>query len=324
MLKFKDCLDLIEKKIALIPEYREPVELFEPIRYTLSMGGKRIRPCLSLLAHQLYSDNMEPVINPALGAEVFHNFTLLHDDIMDYASMRRNLETVHVKWNTNVAILSGDAMMILAYHLISKTNKEILLPILNVFNRTALEVCEGQQMDMNFESRKDVSKKEYLEMIRLKTAVLLAACLAIGGITGKAPEEDINNLYQLGINIGLAFQLQDDWLDVYADSKKFGKQIGNDIISNKKTFLLISAMNSKDKELTDEINHWLSIEKYDPVEKVNSVRKIYEAINLDKETTDLAQKYFNEGLNFLEKINVNTERKKELKDLIVSLMQRER
>jgi geranylgeranyl diphosphate synthase, type II len=324
MLNFKECSEIIEQEIAQIPGYNEPFELYNPIRYTLSMGGKRIRPCLALIAHQLYSDIIDDVINPALGAEIFHNFTLLHDDIMDNAVLRRNFKTVHVKWNANVAILSGDAMMILAYHLVSKTSERYLPRILNLFNRTALEVCEGQQMDMNFESRNIVSEAEYMEMIRLKTAVLIATSLAIGGITGQATETDIEGLYQLGIHIGLAFQLQDDFLDVFADSRKFGKQLGNDILSNKKTYLLINALNAPEEKLVEELQDWIRREKFNPEEKIISVKKIYRQLGVDITTQKLAEDYFSKGLGFLDQLKVGEERKMELKNIISYLMKRER
>lgn len=324
MYSFTDCSEIIEKRISQIPTYENPVELFEPIRYTFSMGGKRIRPCLALMAHLLYSDDIEEVINPALGIEVFHNFTLLHDDIMDNASMRRNFQTVHIKWNNNVAILSGDAMMILAYHLVSKASQNVLPRILKIFNDTALEVCEGQQMDMNFESRNNVTEAEYLEMIRLKTAVLLATSLAIGGITGKAKDIDIDNLYQFGVHIGIAFQLQDDYLDVFADSIKFGKKIGNDIISNKKTFMLIRALNSSEEKIVGELKNWIAKKEFDPEEKIHSVKNIYQLLKVNSSTQEIAESYFNKGLVFLDRVQVKEERKEGLKKMISSLMQRER
>jgi geranylgeranyl diphosphate synthase, type II len=324
MYNFKECSEIIERRISKIPSYHDPKELFDPIRYTLSMGGKRLRPSLALLAHQLYSDNIEEIINPALGIEVFHNFTLLHDDIMDNARLRRNYPTVHVKWNENVAILSGDAMMILAYHMVSMVSGNILPRILDLFNKTALEVCEGQQMDMNSESRDNVSEEEYLEMIRLKTAVLIAGSLAIGGITGGAGDADIENLYQFGIYIGMAFQLQDDYLDIFADTTKFGKEIGNDIVSNKKTYLLISALNASETGLVNNLKEWISRKKFDSEEKISSVKRIFHELKVDRTTQKLAQSYFDKGYEFLDRIQTGEEKKAELKRLVDSIIQRER
>jgi len=324
MYSYSDCLNIIEKRLTQLPFNNTPVELYDPIRYTLSMGGKRIRPCLAIMAHFLYSDKIEEIINPALGIEVFHNFTLLHDDIMDNSSLRRNYQTVHVKWNNNVAILSGDTMMILAYHLISNVTQDKLPRITKIFNDTALEVCEGQQMDMNFELQDLVSEAEYLEMIRLKTAVLLAASLAVGGITGGAPEEDINNLYNAGTHIGIAFQLQDDYLDVFADTKKFGKEIGNDIVSNKKTYLYIKALNSTNKNLTESLTGWINRKSFNPLEKIRAVTEIYKKLGVDRDTQRLADDHFSKGLDYLNRLGGNEESKEQLKNLIISLKRRER
>jgi geranylgeranyl diphosphate synthase type II len=241
---------------------------------------------------------------------------------MDKALLRRNFETVHAKWDENVAILSGDAMLILAYQLISSVRPEVLSPLLNMFNRTALEVCEGQQYDMNFEFRKRVSVDEYLNMIRLKTAVLLAASLASGGIIAKADQGCIEALYQFGINIGMAFQLQDDYLDVFPASEKFGKTIGGDIVANKKTYLLLSAMQTDNNEIRKELMYWLSHEDFIATEKIEAVKSIYQALNLDKKTQDLSLKYFRQGLIYLDRIDAPSDGLSQLKEVVEFLIDR--
>ena len=257
MLSFNEILEKVEHEISQLSFEYPPKSLYDPIEYILSLGGKRIRPALALMACNLYKENIDNVINPALGVEVFHNFTLLHDDLMDKADKRRNKPTVHKVWNDNTAILSGDAMLIAAYQLIGKTEPDYLKEVFDLFTETALEICGGQQYDMEFESRMDVTEPEYIEMIRLKTAVLLACSLKIGAITGGASKEDAANLYDFGINIGLAFQLQDDLLDVYGDTATFGKNIGGDITCNKKTFLLIHAFELASPEQKAVLNDWI-------------------------------------------------------------------
>ena len=254
MKERKEFVALINKTIEEIRYPDQAQGLFAPISYILSLGGKRIRPLLALMANEMFGGDTSDVIMPAIGVEVFHNFTLLHDDLMDNADKRRGEETVHIKWNDNTAILSGDAMQIMAYQFIAQTKPEILQKVLNLFSHTALEICEGQQYDMEFEDRSNVSEEEYLEMIRLKTAVLLGCSLKIGAITGGANEDDANLLYEFGEKIGLAFQLKDDLLDVYADTNVFGKNIGGDILNNKKTFLLISALKLADEKLRQKMD----------------------------------------------------------------------
>jgi geranylgeranyl diphosphate synthase type II len=241
---------LIEKGLSSLELDKKPAELYDPIQYMLNLGGKRMRPALLLMSNEMFGGNPEEVISPALGIEVFHNFTLLHDDIMDKAPLRRTKATVHEKWNANVAILSGDTMFVQSCQLMMKVNDKYLRKVMDLFMKTAIEVCEGQQYDMNYESIEKVSLDEYLEMIALKTAVLLGGSLAIGAICADAKEDDIENIYHFGKKLGIAFQLQDDILDAYGDAEKFGKQVGGDIISNKKTFLLISACEqAKGKQL---------------------------------------------------------------------------
>ena len=297
MFAFNDILQKIEQEITRLQFTYPPKSLYEPIEYILSLGGKRIRPALVLMACNLYKENVDIAIKPALGLEVFHNFTLLHDDLMDEADKRRNKPTVHKVWNDNTAILSGDAMLIAAYQLIGETKSESLKEILDLFTRTALEICGGQQYDMEFESRTDVTEAEYIEMIRLKTAVLLACALKMGAIMGNAPEADAEALYQFGINIGLAFQLQDDLLDVYGDTATFGKNIGGDILCNKKTF--------------------------DPAEKIASVTAIYDQLQLKELSEEKIHAYYNQAMNCLASLSVDSERLTILKGVSARLMNRQ-
>jgi geranylgeranyl diphosphate synthase type II len=324
MYSYSQCFDIIERELSQISLANKPKELFEPIRYALSIGGKRIRPCLALMAHSLFSDTIETVIKPAMGLEVFHNFTLLHDDIMDKAELRRNHQTVHMKWNQNTAILSGDAMMILAYDLISDTAVKVLPDILTLFGQTALEVCEGQQLDMNFERSEYISEAEYLEMIRLKTAVLLGASMALGGITGGTSKENIDRLYNVGLYTGMAFQLQDDYMDVFANEKSFGKKIGGDIHANKKTYLMISALNSSDQQQIDLLKTWLRKEDFTSEEKIKAVTQIYLKLEVDKKCRELAGKYFNMGIDQLSQLTIEQTRIAELKSFLLSIKDRKR
>lgn len=324
MLKVSDCQKIIEAEISEILFNEEPAGLYNPIQYILSIGGKRIRPCFTLLANSLFSEQYSDAVYPALAIEIFHNFTLLHDDIMDNALTRRNKETVHIKWNRNTAILSGDAMMIMAYETLSKTNPVVFPRIFALFNRTALEVCEGQQYDMEFENRPEVTIEEYIEMIRLKTAVLIAASMSVGAISAQTTAIEIDYMYQFGLNIGLAFQLQDDYLDVFASSDEFGKLIGGDIVANKKTFLMISALNSSNLQLVKELQTWIAEKEFESKEKIEAVTEIYTKLELGEKTKLLADEYFNRGLDFLEKVDASKSLKTELIHFVFKLMKRER
>ncbi|MGM0408217.1 MAG: polyprenyl synthetase family protein, partial [Bacteroidota bacterium] len=284
MYTLKDFQQIINHLIAKEKIIKEPQALYEPINYTLESGGKRIRPALVLLACNLFSDDIQKAIKPAIGLEIFHNFTLLHDDIMDQADIRRGIPAVHKKWDENTAILSGDAMLIKAYDYFFDIESPNFRKILKVFNQTALEVCEGQQYDMEFENRDDVTENEYLRMIELKTSVLLAAGLKIGALIGNADESDADLLYHYGRNIGLAFQLQDDLLDVYGDEKVFGKQIGGDIVSNKKTFLLIKTKQLAEKDELESLQYWLKYQSAERDEKISAVTAIYDKLKI-KEIT---------------------------------------
>jgi geranylgeranyl diphosphate synthase type II len=324
MLSFEQILNRLDSEFNKIYFDRPPQCLFEPIEYTLALGGKRIRPCLTLMACNIYSNNVEEAVKPAMGLEVFHNFTLLHDDLMDQADMRRNKPTVHKKWSTNTAILSGDAMLIAAYQLIGETSEPYLKRILDLFSKTALEICCGQQYDMDFEKCDEVSEEEYMEMIRLKTAVLIACCMKTGAIVGGAPEKDTEHLYRFGIYTGLAFQLQDDLLDVYGDAKTFGKNIGGDILCDKKTFLLINAMmlaNEKQKAkmayFKDQSNH------FTPEEKICAYTDIYNQLNIKEITQQKMNSLFKLALNELTCLSVNKESLVEINKISNMLMQRE-
>ena len=323
MYAFNDILQKIEQEIAQLQFPHPPKSLYDPIEYILSLGGKRIRPALVLMACNLYKEDVEDAVKPALGLEVFHNFTLLHDDLMDEADMRRNKPTVHKVWNANTAILSGDAMLIAAYQLIGETKSESLKEILNLFTVTALEICGGQQYDMEFESRTDVTEEEYIEMIRLKTAVLIACALKMGAIAGNASKADAEALYQYGINIGLAFQLQDDLLDVYGDTATFGKNIGGDILCNKKTFMLINALRRASDAQKAELESWISKKTFDPAEKIAAVTDIYCQLHLKELSEDKIHIYYEQAMKCLASLNVAPERLNILKEVSVRLMNRQ-
>lgn len=323
MLSFETILQKIESEIASLSFDYPPQSLYEPIRYILSLGGKRIRPALTLMACNMYSDTVEKAVYPALGLEVFHNFTLLHDDLMDEADKRRNKPTVHKVWNANTAILSGDAMLIAAYRLIGETEAPFLKKVLDLFTATALEICGGQQYDMEFESRSDVTEEEYMEMIRLKTAVLLACSLKTGAWLGGAPEEDADHLYAFGIHIGLAFQLQDDLLDVYGDTATFGKNIGGDILCNKKTFLLVNALKQASPDQRKVMDDWMALKSFEPAEKIAVFTSIYNTLDLRKKTEKKIQYHYDEAMKRLEALSVAPEKLSVLKNVCDRLMCRQ-
>jgi geranylgeranyl diphosphate synthase type II len=302
MFSLKDILLRIEREVSGLCFDHSPAGLYDPIKYVLSLGGKRIRPALALIACNIYKDDIDDAILPALSLEVFHNFTLLHDDLMDEADMRRNQPAVHKKWNRNTAILSGDAMLIVAYQLISQSKPEYLKKLLGLFTSTALQICEGQQFDMEFESRCDVDEAEYIEMIQLKTAVLLACGLKMGAMLGGGAEEDVEHLYQYGLNIGLAFQLKDDLLDVYGSPATFGKNIGGDILCNKKTFLLISALKNGSKEQREALIHWMGEKTFDASEKINIFRSIYDVLRIQERTEKKIHSFYMKALSHLDKL----------------------
>ena len=315
-------LDKINAYLEQMPYMRPPKGLYEPIAYELSLGGKRIRPVLMLMAYNIYKEDVERILPQAAGLETYHNHTLLHDDVMDKADMRRNKPTVHTVWNDNTAILSGDAMLILAYRLMAEGLTDRLAEVMHIFTETTMEICEGQQWDMEFESRMDVKVDEYIEMIRLKTSVLLAAALKIGACLAGAPAEEAQKLYDFGVKMGLAFQLQDDWLDVYGDPKVFGKNIGGDILCNKKTYMLITALEQADEDQRKELERWLTATDFIPAEKISAVTALYNNIGVGKRCEEMVETYYSDGLAVLESIALPEERKQALKDFACSLMNR--
>lgn len=301
---------------------RQPKTLYDPIRYVLSMGGKRIRPVLMLLAYQLYKDDPESILMQAAALETYHNYTLLHDDLMDNADLRRGHETVHKKWNANQAILSGDSMLVLAYERMAQCAADKLSQVLAIFTETALEIGEGQQYDIDFERRTDVEEDEYIEMVRLKTSVLLACALKIGGALAGAPEQDLDNLYKFGERIGLAFQLQDDFLDVYGDPRVFGKAIGGDITSNKKTYMLINAFNHANDAQREELTRWITAKTFDRAEKVAAVTRLYNEIGVDKLALDKIASYFEQSKKYLDAVKVDDDKKTVLRQYAEKMMSR--
>ena len=302
---------------------RQPTSLYDPIKYVLSIGGKRIRPVLLLLTYNMYRDDIERVMPTAVGLETYHNYTLLHDDLMDKADMRRGMPTVHRKWDDNTAILSGDSMLVVAFQRVAQCPAENLQDILSLFTMTALEIGEGQQYDMDFENRMDVTEDEYIEMIRLKTSVLLACAVKMGAIMAGASDEDAKNLYAFGEKLGLAFQLQDDLLDVYGDPKVFGKAIGGDITSNKKTYMLINAILRANNEQREELIKWITTENFDKEEKIKAVTKLYNKIGIRQLCEKKINDYFAEALTYLEKVNVPEEKKTALQRFTDQMMHRE-
>lgn len=318
-----EILKMVNEFLDHLSYDRKPESLYEPIKYVLSMGGKRIRPTLMLLAYNLYKDNPEDILMNACALETYHNYTLLHDDLMDNADMRRGHLTVHKKWNDNTAILSGDSMLVLAFQRMMLCDEKHLKDILDLFTVTALEIGEGQQYDMEFETRNDVKEEEYIEMIRLKTSVLLACALKIGAILADASAEDADNLYKFGEQIGLAFQLQDDYLDVYGDSKVFGKEIGGDITSNKKTYMLINAFNKANAAQREELTRWVSARDFDRNEKVDAVTRLYNEIGIDQLAQDKIAYYFAQSKKYLDAVNVPEEKKEELRKYAQKMMKRQ-
>ncbi|MDG1933832.1 MAG: polyprenyl synthetase family protein [Flavobacteriales bacterium] len=313
--------EIIEAEINNTSYLKDPENLYSPIEYTMEFGGKRIRPILLLISYQLFNDNIERAFSPAKAIEIFHNFTLLHDDIMDKAPLRRGKITVHKKWNNNIAILSGDVMMIHAYKLLTQVESKYLKTILNIFNKAAIEVCEGQQWDMDFESTDDVLLIDYMKMIEFKTAVLLAASLKIGAVLADANDKDQNHLYEFGLNMGIAFQLKDDLLDVFGTSKLFGKKIGGDILANKKTFLYLKALQISDISTKLKLKKlYTSKDEYDT--KVEKVKNIFLDLNIKKHTLDLMKAYYIKAMKHLDAID--SDKKSPLIDFADKLMQRDR
>lgn len=304
------------------PEF--PAELYQPISYLMELGGKRLRPVSVLMACNLFTDNVDKALKAALGIEVFHNFTLMHDDIMDQAPLRRGKPTVHEKWNQSVAILSGDVMLVEAYKLMMQVEPAVLPAVLTIFNDTAVGVCEGQQTDMNFEKLDKVSVEDYLQMISQKTAILLGGALKIGALIGGGSAQDADLLYQFGVNLGIAFQLHDDILDVYGDPEKFGKQVGGDILANKKTFMLISAKSLAQGDLAQQLNNWLQYRANEANSgKVQAVTAIYNQLNVRQLAETEMQRFAEKAFQALEQVSVPNSKKEILRNFAQDLLNRE-
>ena len=337
MRTFPETLALFNQALVALPLDRQPAGLYAPVKYVLSLGGKRIRPVLMLMAYDLYRDDAHRILSAALGLEMYHNYTLLHDDVMDKADMRRGKPTVHKVWNENTAILSGDAMLVLAYQLIGQTAPEHLKDVLDLFTETALEIGEGQQYDMDFERRMDVSEAEYIEMIRLKTSVLLACALKMGALQAGAPAADADLLYRFGENLGLAFQLQDDLLDVYGDPKTFGKNIGGDILEGKKTFMLINALRLATPAQRAELERWLVTQVdadgigadgctpkgHRAAEKIAAVTALYNQIGIRQLAEARIEEYFAAAFACLDAVALPADRRQPLRDFALSLFGRQ-
>ena len=323
MYSSEELLNKVNEALDNLVYDRQPATLYDPRRYVLSGGGKRIRPVLMLLAYNLYREDPLRIMQQAIGVETYHNFTLLHDDLMDHADMRRGHETVHKKWDANQAILSGDTMILQAFERVGACEADKLKAVMDVFILTTFEVGEGQQFDVEFETRDDVTEAEYIEMIRLKTSVLLACALKIGGIMAGASAADLENLYKTGEQIGLAFQLQDDLLDVYGDPKVFGKNIGGDIMSNKKTYMLINALNRANDAQRAELTRWIEAKTFDRAEKVAAVTELYNQIGIRELCEERINYYFEQGCKYLDRVQVPEERKSELRQYIAEMVNRQ-
>lgn len=322
--KIRRLLALINQEILDMQLDKKPKELYQPIRYILGLGGKRLRPLLALLSYGLYKNDPEQIISIVTGIEVFHNFTLMHDDIMDEAPLRRGHATVHKKWDEEIGILSGDVMLVKAYERLEQVQEDKVYKVLQGFNICATEVCEGQQLDMDFESMELVNEQDYLEMIRLKTAVLLGFSMELGAILADAPENHRDLLKDFGVNIGLGFQLKDDLLDVYGEQSKFGKQVGGDIISNKKTYLLIKALEVSSPELQQELQQWLTKKDFNKREKVSAVTNIYNRLGIKDRTEKKMNKYFSAAYQALDQLGIDENRLVELKTYADFLTHRDR
>ena len=317
-----DILQQVNDFLAAQTYDRKPFSLYEPVQYVLSLGGKRIRPVLMLLGYNLWREHPEDILMPAIGLETYHNYTLLHDDLMDNADMRRGHATVHRRWDANKAILSGDSMLVLAYQRVAQVPAGKLREVLDLFTVTALEIGEGQEYDMTFENRNDVTEDEYIEMIRLKTSVLLACALKMGAILADAPQEDVERLYKVGEQLGLAFQLQDDLLDVYGDPKVFGKTIGGDITSNKKTYMLINAVQRANARQRAELERWITAVDFDRQEKVKAVTQLYNEIGIRQLCEQKINYYFDQARQTLDEVAVPDSSKQALRDYMDDMLHR--
>ena len=326
---FFSSMELLKKYSTSLQEHlentvqtKEPEQLYEPIKYILSLGGKRLRPILTLLTCDFFGTGYKKALPAALAIELFHNFSLIHDDIMDNAPLRRGKETVHEKWDINTGILSGDAMLILAYQLFEEYEPKLFRELAQLFSKTAIEVCEGQQYDVDFEDRDDVTIEEYIKMIDFKTAVLLGAAMKMGAIVAGASDNCKENMYKFGRNLGIAFQLQDDYLDVFGNPESFGKQLGGDIIENKKTFLYLTALNTSEPTQADELEHLYTINPRNPSDKIETVKQIFKNSGAAEATQTEISKYTKKANDVLERIEISEEKKAELREFGEWLMKR--
>lgn len=324
ILNVKTALKFINKELEQLDIPEQPSNLYDPVRYILSNGGKRIRPVLALLSCNMFTDDYLKALKPAVGIEIFHNFTLLHDDLMDNSPVRRNESTVHTRWTPNIAILSGDVMSILASKLISNSENNSLPEILSIFNNTALQVCEGQMMDMDFETRTDVTVDEYIKMIGLKTSVLIAASLQIGAVAGGADKKTADDLYDFGYKMGIGFQLQDDLFDTFSDTGKFGKKIGNDILTNKKTYLVLKALELSGNDERKILLKLFSEDTQDPEGKIKIVKDIFELLNVRVLTEKIIEKHFTKSFKIFDDIPIPDDRKINLRKFALEIMNREK
>ncbi|PWJ41110.1 polyprenyl synthetase family protein [Sediminitomix flava] len=314
MFEIKSEINRLNEEIAKLELGNRPAELYDPLYYILSLGGKRLRPLVALLGCYAFDDDYKKATMPALAVEIFHNFSLIHDDIMDNAPLRRGKATVHEKWNPNIAILSGDVMLVRAYDLLLESPSDKLKEIIKLFNTCAAEVCEGQQLDMNFEDRETVSEAEYIEMIKLKTAVLVGFAFELGALIGNATEQEAKTLRDFGVNLGIGFQLQDDLLDVFGEQAKVGKQIGGDILENKKTYMLLKAIELAEGKDKEDLQFWLEQKEYDKDEKVKAVTAIYENLGIRQLAGQKMEEYYQLAFQKLDELNLPSEKR----ELIIS------
>ncbi|MBT3302875.1 MAG: polyprenyl synthetase family protein [Bacteroidetes bacterium] len=323
MQSFNELLELVSNKIEKLKYQKEPRELYEPIEYILALGGKRIRPVICLMSCEMFGGKIDKAIYAAIGMEMFHNFTLVHDDIMDDADMRRGKPTVHVNWNDNRALLSGDAMIILANQLMMRVDDHLLRDVMALYNKTGLQVCDGQQLDLNFEKRDSIRMDEYMKMIELKTAVLLAGCLRLGAVIAETSDVNKDLIEEFGWNLGISFQIEDDLLDSFGDFEKFGKSIGGDILINKKTFLLVKAMEIADKDTRLKIDHWLNLKEFDKSEKVKTFISIYNKLNIKEIALAESKVYYDKAIDALNRIDILQEEKIQMVQFAKMLISRE-
>jgi len=321
-MQLLEALEIINKEIKFIDYPRSCSGLYDPIAYILALKGKKIRPALTLLACNLFCDDVEKAKNMALAWEIFHNFTLMHDDVMDKAELRRGQLTVHKKWDENSAILSGDAMLILSYMYLAKSSFNNMKILLDLFSDTAAKICEGQQLDMEYEKRTTITEKEYIEMVHLKTAVMMGACLKSGAIIGGANENDRQNLYEFGVRLGIAFQIKDDWLDVYGNPDVFGKKTGGDILCNKKTFLLVTALETAKNDDKEALLYWLGNDSQ-PDEKISEIRRLYDKLSVKEKTQSMLHYYYRQAISALQDVSVEMARKKSLEKIAEDLIKRD-